>query len=286
MSEAGQWQTKRRDKQPRRLLSKTWQVFCAGVSYSFFGLAALLIGIVFRLMGPVTAISPAHKQHMIRWCIHKGCLTFIRTLRFFGLIRYHIDVATLHTVQPGHIVIANHPSLIDVVLLLAVNKQICCIVKNAIWNNFFIGPVVRQAGFIPNCAEHFLPLAGTRLKAGENILIFPEGTRTKADNIVRFKRGAANIAVAIGVPIVPVIIQCVPRGLKKGDKWYDIPAGGLSFTLRSSEQLVVDECIDIKLPRPQQYRHLTVFLENYYKQQLEDYTLTLSETFERPSRAT
>ena len=273
-------------KRPRRLLYKTWQVFCAGVSYAFFGIVALLIGAVFRLMSPISAISPAKKQRLIRWCIHKGCLTFIRTLRFFGLIRYHFDIASLRAVHPGHIVTANHPSLIDVVLLLAVNEQICCIVKNAIWNNFFIGPVVRQAGFIPNNAEHFLPLAEARLKAGENILIFPEGTRTKADNIVRFKRGAANIAVAIGAPIMPVIIQCVPRGLKKGDKWYDIPAGGLNFTLRSSERLVVEDCIDITLPRPQQYRHLTEFLENYYKKQLEDYTLSLSEAFEQPQRTT
>jgi len=266
----------------RRLASlyKTRQIACAGVSYAFFGVVALLIGATFRLMSPISAISPAKKQHMIRWCIHKGCLTFIRTLRFFGLIRYHFDISSLRAGRTGHIITANHPSLIDVVLLLAVNKQICCIVKSAIWDNFFIGPVVRQAGFIPNHAEHFLPVADARLRAGDNILIFPEGTRTKDDNIVRFRRGAANIAVASGAAILPVIIECCPRGLKKGDKWYDIPAGGLNFVLRSGEPLIASDCIDTTLPRPKQYRHLTEFLENYYKQQLSEYTRGLSAAFE------
>lgn len=249
-------------------LRKIWQIVSAGFSYALFGIGALLVGIFFRLMSPVTIISPARKQRMIRWCIHKGCLTFIRIMRFFGLIRYRFDVDSMYNARPGHIVIANHPSLIDVVLLLAVNEQMCCFVKGAIWDNFFTGAVVKQAGFIPNNAEQVLPMAAAKLEAGENILIFPEGTRTKEDNVLRFKRGAANMAVAVNASIMPIMIECTPRALKKGDKWYDIPEGGPAFTLRSGELLELDECIDRTQPRPKQYRHLTQFLENYYKKQL------------------
>ena len=261
-------------------LRKSWQILSAGVSYSLFGAGALLVGVFFRLMSPVTIISPAKKQRMIRWCIHKGCLTFIRIMRFFGLIRYSFDVDSMHKARPGHIVIANHPSLIDVVLLLAVNKQMCCFVKSAIWDNFFTGAVVRQAGFIPNNAEQVLPMAAAKLEAGENILIFPEGTRTKEDNVLRFKRGAANMAVAVNASIMPVMIECYPRALKKGDKWYDIPEGGPAFTLRSGELLALDDCIDTTLPRPKQYRHLTQFLENYYNKQLSTETTAPPEQLE------
>lgn len=249
-------------------LLKIRQILFAGVSYTLFGLGALVVGVIFRLMSVVTFISPAKKQRMIRWCIHKGCLCFIRIMRFFRLIRYEFDVDSMHSAKPGHIVVANHPSLIDVVLLLAVNEQMCCFVKGAIWDNFFTGAVVRQAGFIPNNSELILPMAAAKLEAGENILIFPEGTRTKDDNVLRFKRGAANMAVAVDAPIMPVMIECFPRALKKGDKWYDIPEGGPAFTLRSGELLELDDCIDKSLPRPKQYRHLTAFLENYYNKQL------------------
>ncbi len=246
-------------------LSKLWQIFTAAISYLLFGLGAMVVGIFFRLLNPVTFISPATKQKWIRWCIHKGCLTFIRVMRFFGLIRYAFEVDSMLHAKPGHIIIANHPTLIDVVLLLAVNKQMCCFVKGAVWDNFFTGAVVKQAGFIPNHSEQILPMAAAKLEAGENILIFPEGTRTRRDNLIHFKRGAANMAVAVNAPIMPVLIKCHPGALKKGDKWYDIPDGGPGFALKSGELLDLNTCVDMSMPRPKQYRQLTRFLEDYYK---------------------
>ncbi len=210
-------------------LRKVWQISTAAICYFLFGLGALIVGIFFRLLSPLPFIPAAKRQRMIRWSVHKGCLTFIRIMRFFGLIRYTFDVDSMKHARPGHIVIANHPSLIDVVLLLAVNEQMCCFVKSAVWESIFTGAGVRQAGYIPNHAEQVLPMAAAKLEAGENILIFPEGTRTKADNVLRFKRGAANMAVAGNAAIMPVWMECNPRALKKGDTWYDIPPGGPEF---------------------------------------------------------
>ncbi|MCW8108915.1 1-acyl-sn-glycerol-3-phosphate acyltransferase [Alteromonas ponticola] len=246
-------------------LSKIRQLISAAVCYFLFGLGALSVGIFFRLLHPVPFISSATKRTWIRWCIHKGCHSFIRIMRALGLIRYSFDVKSMIRAKSGHIIIANHPTLIDVVLLLAVNRQMCCFVKGAVWDNFFTGAVVKQAGFIPNHTEQLLPMAAAKLEAGENILIFPEGTRTKHDNVIHFKRGAANMAVAVNAPIMPVLIKCYPGALKKGDKWYDIPDGGPAFELKSGPLLELDECIDTSLPRPKQYRHLTQFLEQYYQ---------------------
>lgn len=250
-------------------VSRRWQILSAGISYFLFGLSALVVGLFFRLLAPVPLISSATKQRWIRNCIQKGCHTFIRIMRGFGLIRYSFDVDSMLRAERGHIVIANHPSLIDVVLLLAVNKQMCCFVKRAVWDSFFTGAVVRQAGFIPNSGEQVLKMAAKKLQAGESILIFPEGTRTKADNIVHFKRGAASMAVAMNAPIMPVFINCYPRALKKGDKWYDIPAGGPVFFINSGPSLKVEECIDTEKPKPLQYRQLTQYLERYYQHWLE-----------------
>lgn len=250
-------------------LRKIWQIFSAALCYSLFGLGALIVGVFFRLLSPLPFIPGAKRQRMIRWSVHKGCLSFIRIMRFFGLIRYAFDVDSMKQAQPGHIVIANHPSLIDVVLLLAVNEQMCCFVKSAVWENMFTGAVVRQAGYIPNNSEQVLPMATAKLEAGENILIFPEGTRTMDDNLVRFKRGAANMAVAVQAAIMPVVIECHPRALKKGDKWYNIPLGGPTFKLTSKKLIALEDCIDTGLPRPKQYRQLTRYLENYYERQLD-----------------
>jgi 1-acyl-sn-glycerol-3-phosphate acyltransferase len=245
-------------------VKKLWQIFSAATSYILFGLGALIVGVFFRLLNPVTIISPATKQKWIRWCIHKGCLTFIRFMRFVGLIRYSFDVESMLQAKPGHIVIANHPSLIDVVLLLAVNKNLCCFVKSAVWNNFFTGAVARQAGFVPNNAEEVLTITTEKLEAGENLLIFPEGTRTKIDGNIKFKRGAANMAVAVSASIMPIFIKCNPGVLRKGDKWYIIPDGGSNFSLTSGPLLKLDDHIDTTKSKPLQYRELTQFLEDYY----------------------
>ena len=61
------------------------------------------------------------------------------------------------------------------------------------------------------------------LRAGNNLVIFPEGTRTPADGSLRLQRGAANIAVRGGFALTPVVIRCEPPTLRKGDKWYQVP---------------------------------------------------------------
>lgn len=249
----------------KRRLCKAWQICSAAICYSLFGLGAMIIGLVFRLVDVSPFISAYRKQIWIRWCIHVGCLAFINTMKLTGLIRYTFDLTSMHQTKPGHLVIANHPTLIDVVLLFAAQKNLNCIVKGALWDNFFMGSVVRLAGFVRNDSMDTLAMAKEKLNAGENLLIFPEGTRKDNSENIRFKRGVSNLAIAANANILPVLIKCYPSALRKGDKWYKIPDGGPTFTLSSGTLLKLDECVDTTKPRTLQYRELTSFLENYYQ---------------------
>ncbi len=56
-------------------------------------------------------------------------------------------------------------------------------------------------------AQQSLDRAINRIKNGDSVLLFPEGTRTSDGKLQPFKRGAFNIATKAGVPIVPVIIN-------------------------------------------------------------------------------
>ena len=246
-------------------MRKILQIVAAAISYTVFGIGALLVGLFFRLLS-IVPISPGVKQCWIRWCIHMGCLSFIKLMRALGLLTYSFDIQTMREAQSGYIVMANHPSLIDAVFILAANKDVSCIVKSALWNNFFTGAVVQLAGYIPNNDADAVSIAAEKLKAGENILIFPEGTRNEYDEQLDFKRGASNIAVAANAPILPVLIKCNPRALQKGEKWYHIPDGGSHFSIVARNILTLDRCIDTSRPRTIQYRHLTQFLKVYYKQ--------------------
>lgn len=255
---------------PLHPISKAWQLLIVLICYACFGIGMSVMGLCFALLSLFPLPSQATKQRWIRACIHNGCLSFICLLRLVGLLRYSYHLQ--NTLSPpvtgahGHILVANHPTLIDAIMMFAAHKNLCCFVKGALWHNILTGPVARLAGFIPNHTIEAIDMAVDKLHAGEDLLIFPEGTRTLEDQAFAFKRGAANIAVAARVTIRPILIKCQPPTLKKGDKWYKIPDGGASFALQEAPLLSLEQCINTMKPAPIQYRAFTRFLEQFYQQ--------------------
>jgi 1-acyl-sn-glycerol-3-phosphate acyltransferase len=71
-----------------------------------------------------------------------------------------------------------------------------------------------------------------RLRSGDPVLIFPEGTRSPAGGLGPFKSGAFAIAQAAKVPVVPVRIRCDPPALMRGQKWYQVPDGTINYHFR------------------------------------------------------
>ena len=120
--------------------------------------------------------------------------------------------------REGLLILANHPTLIDIVLLMAFVKHGDCVVKSALWRNPFTHATVRPAAYIRNDDDGIRVIDDciAAVRRGSNLIIFPEGTRTPADGRIRLKRGAAAIAVLGPCNITPVRIHCSPRMLVKG----------------------------------------------------------------------
>ncbi|SUB17443.1 Uncharacterised protein [Pantoea agglomerans] len=74
--------------------------------------------------------------------------------------------------------------------------------------------------------------ASSDWRAADNILIFPEGTRTRYGHPLTLQRGAANIAVRAGCDLRVVHITCSQRMLDKQSRWYQIPPVKPLFTVR------------------------------------------------------
>ena len=70
-----------------------------------------------------------------------------------------------------------------------------------------------------------------RLRRGDPVLIFPEGTRSTASGLNSFKSGAFAIACQADVPVIPVVIEASPRSLMKGIPWYTVPDRTVRFTM-------------------------------------------------------
>ena len=168
----------------------------------------------------------------------------------------------------GKLIIANHPTLLDAFFILGMCDNLCCITKSTLWKNPFTATIVRTADYISNDSEDLIEQAKKRLHAGENLLVFPEGTRNQYDTQLDFKRGAANIAVLANCGIVPIVIHCTPRAMQKGEKWYAIPPVAPLFTIETFPAVEIQHHIDLLVPRTLQYRRLTRYLREFYRSHL------------------
>ena len=126
--------------------------------------------------------------------------------------------------RPGVILVANHPSLIDYVLIASRLNHINCVVKEQLKHNFFLRGVIKASGYLANDdPEAFLQEGSTCLHAGEDLLIFPEGTRTSRQKEFRLRRGAAALAVHSGRPLQVITITMNTEFLTKEKRWHQVP---------------------------------------------------------------
>lgn len=217
-----------------------WRLFATGFSFFNFGLGGLFIRFI---ISPLLSIAPVSKRQKILWgrlVIHKAYRLFIWQMSSLKVLTY--ETKGLDKLKPGQLIIANHPTLIDVCFLLAFADCANCIVKKALFTNPFTSGPLKGAGFIPNIeAEQLVRDCTESLHLGDSLIIFPEGTRTTAGEKPRLQRGAANIALSANVCPTPVTIKCSENTLCKGQKWYNIPPRRPHWTLEVGHDLPLPE---------------------------------------------
>lgn len=243
-----------------------WRIIAAGISYVVFAIGAFIPGIyVFCLA--IFPLSAAAKQSKARRAIQLLCLFYVNFMQFLGLIKISLENHHKHSVS-GHLVIANHSMLIDALFVLAYVDNLCCVVKEQLCRNPFTRIPVKLAGYISNSTVDFIDQADLKIKAGENVLIFPEGTRNRYDTQLEFKRGAANIAIISACPILPIVIKAIPRTTQKGERWWQLPPTKSRVLIHINPSMSIKGCIDTSLPRTLQYRRLNTFWREFYLSKL------------------
>ena len=170
-----------------------------------------------------------------RGLIRHGFRLILAVMRATGLCR--IDLTGLRPLlrARGVVVAANHPSLLDVVLIVACLPNAVCIMKAGLWNNILLGGTARLAGYLRNdAAQPLVRRAAAELRAGANMLIFPEGTRTPPgqEPLGTFRPGFALMARAAGAEIQVVLIECGGPYLCKGWPVWRKPPLPLRFAAR------------------------------------------------------
>jgi 1-acyl-sn-glycerol-3-phosphate acyltransferase len=107
------------------------------------------------------------------------------------------------------IIIANHSSFLDIILMLMLNPRIIIMVKEWVYKSPFFGFAVRYAGYIyaDSGNEENLDKIKQRIADGYSIMIFPEGSRSDDGSIQRFYKGAFYLADKLNLDIIPILIH-------------------------------------------------------------------------------
>jgi len=243
-----------------------WRVAATGFSFASFGLGGMAIATVIAPVLNATTSDSEKRQQRAQNVIKYSFKGFTEMMVKLGIMTYSVEGLEKLQNSRQELVIANHPSLIDVVVLIGMMQQANCVVKQSLWSNPFTKGPVQSAGYILNAgSQQFVEDCVTRLKENNaaSLLIFPEGTRTeKGMTLNEFQRGAANIAIRANVPIRPVIITCTPSTLTKNEKWYHVPSQPFHIEVKVLDAVQVSDLLDDLTVGPKQVRQLS---RRFYK---------------------
>jgi 1-acyl-sn-glycerol-3-phosphate acyltransferase len=245
-------------------INRHWRVLGTGFSFLVFGLGGLVLGgFVFPLLRLLVPDGPARRA-MSRAILRGAFWFFVELMRGVGVLSYRL-VGFERLKRRGLLILANHPSLIDTVFVLAFVRGCNCVVNAALSRNPFTLGAVRAAGYLKSDSGIAVIADGiAALEQGGSVLMFPEGTRTPASGEIRLRRGAANIAVRGRRDVTPVIIRCSPRTLTKGEKWWHVPSRRAEYVLEVRDDISVAPFLEGSPEPAIAARRLTAFLEQYF----------------------
>jgi 1-acyl-sn-glycerol-3-phosphate acyltransferase len=222
------------------LINRGWRLIGTGLSFTVFGIGGIILTVIVFPAISLFSRDEETRTRRSRAMISRSFRRFLWMMHALGVADFDVDPTTRKACSSdrGLIVVANHPTLIDVVQLLAEIPHGNCIVKKALWGNFFLGGVMRAANYVPNdMSEELVSTCAEVLRRGETLVIFPEATRTVPGQRMRLRRGAARVALAAGVPMQVVHISCAPSTLTKAEHWFEIPKRRPCLRMRVGDRL-------------------------------------------------
>lgn len=252
-------------------LNYIWRVFATGLSFATFGLGGLFLSLFVFPVIKIFNHDPEIRKRKARYLIHRCWRFFISFMQSLGIFTFDLEAARqeLQGVE-GKVIIANHPTLIDVVALISLIPRADCVVKQGLWNNFFLKRVVRVADFINNDQDvnKLIENCKKTLEEGYNLVVFPEGTRTVPNQPIKLQRGAANIAIRCQQNLLPVIIDCNPTTLTKQEKWYQIPSRRAKFSMRVVQEISITPFLQMDKSESIAARRLTEHIKTVFTEEI------------------
>ncbi len=210
----------------RRNLRRAGIVLCVGTYFaaSPFGYA------LFAVWSALPTRDPARRARALRGIVSTAFRSMHALLRWTRIVDFDPRAHAARVPASPCVLVANHPTMMDISALLAADSNLVFPVKPRLFNRFWARPLFRQSGQFEGAGQDPLRIAQMieaaveRLEAGQRVIIFPEGTRSPERGLHPFGRVAFEIAQRAAVPIVPLVIHCAPRYLGKTNGFRRPPA--------------------------------------------------------------
>jgi 1-acyl-sn-glycerol-3-phosphate acyltransferase len=249
------------------LISKIWRFFATAFCFAVFGICGILMALLWLPLYRIKYRNEETRKKACRYAVHLTFKYFIGLMYCVGVTKVTTNKIEKLSNLKGKIVIANHPSLIDVVVLISLIPNANCVVKQSLWKNIFTRGILRNTGYLNNAEpQDLIADCGKSLRQGSNLIIFPEGTRTKPGSPLSFQRGAANLALRTGANFQRVLIQVSPPALTKGWPWYRIPPRQIHLQLTVLEEFDVSPSLQDNISLS--VRNLTRDIQKEYSNEL------------------
>ena len=236
-----------------RIPGEVWRAIGGALAFASFmaialGYALFLFPILRTLPGSIES-----KARRVRKIIGRSFAGFLRSCTLLGLIRSlrvfgreHLDAS-----KPA-IIVANHPTLFDIVVLGSLVPDFNCVVKHKLTQNIFLRGGVTAAGYITNDRpKEIIKRCVAGFAQSQPLIIFPEGTRSPKGSLGTFSRGAAHLALSTGLPVITATLECNPSAFRKGQKWYSVPKQAIEYSVRfarfnSSDAVASASCLSMR----------------------------------------
>ncbi len=190
----------------------------------------------------------AHARRCGQRLIHGLFAFFVGYVRCCGLMKLEAgDLSALQDSQ-GLIIVANHPCLLDAVLIVSQLPRVVCLMKGSLARNIVLCGTAQFAGYVHgDFGVGLVKQCRERLAQGANLLVFPEGTRSISGQTRPFKMGFALVAGMAQAPVQTVIITANDNYLGKGWPFFRKPLFPLRYSLRLGRRFDPAPGMDVKV---------------------------------------
>ncbi len=134
-------------------------------------------------------------------------------------VKFSMNNEVGETFEKPAVIIANHQSSLDLITLMMLHPKLILLTTDWVWKNPFYGIIIRFAEFYPisDGYEKNEERLKDLVSRGYSVVVFPEGTRSMTGEIIRFHKGAFQLAQTLKVDILPVFIHGAYHAMPKKD---------------------------------------------------------------------